>query len=55
MLLDIYRSNKFTQSFQVDVVSHARACPKLCQIVSQLHLKNKVGYKVGFLRELRDP
>ena len=43
------RSNKFIQSFPVGVVRHVWACPKLCQIVSQLHLKNELRYKVRFL------
>ena len=44
--LDIHRSSKFIWSFQVGVVRHVRVCPKLCQIVSQLHLKNEFSCKV---------
>ena len=40
MSLDIHRSNKFTQHFQVGVVRYGEAFPKLSQIVSQLYLKN---------------
>ena len=32
----------------VDVVRNAWACPKLCHIVSQLHLKNEMSFKVIF-------
>ena len=46
MLLDIHRSNKFIQSFQMSVVRHAWSCSKLWQIVSQLYLNNKLSYKV---------
>ena len=45
MWLDIHRSNIFIGSFQVVMVRHARTCPKLCQIVSQLHLENELRYK----------
>ena len=48
MWLYIHKNNKFIQSFQVGVVRHACSCPKLCQIVSQLHLKNRLSFKVGF-------
>ena len=46
---------KFFQSFQVGVVRHAQACPKLCQIMSQLHLKKESSYKVISLHVVRDP
>ena len=48
MWLDIHRRNKFTKAFQLVVVRHVRACPKLCRILSQLHLKNKLSYKLIF-------
>lgn len=44
ILLDIYRSNNFTQSFQMGLVRHPWACPELCEIMS--HLKNELSYKV---------
>ena len=43
MWWDIHSSNIFIQSWQVSVVRHARACSKLGQIVSQLHLKNELN------------
>ena len=45
---ETYRSNEFTQSFQVGVVRHDWDCSKLDQIVSQLHLKNELRYKIFF-------
>ena len=41
-------NNKFTQSFQVGVLMHVWICPKLCQTLSQLDLKNELSYEVGF-------
>ena len=55
MWLDIHKRNKFTQSFQVGVVRHAWGCPKLCQIVSQLHLKNELRCELCFWHFGRDP
>ena len=55
MLLDIHRSNKFTQSFQEGVVRHDWVCPKLGQKVSQFHLKNDVICKVVLWHVVRDP
>ena len=49
MWLDIYRSNKFTQPFEVGVVKHGWALPRSCQIVAQLYLKNELNQKVVFL------
>ena len=46
--LEIHRSKKFTQSFQVIVVRHVWACAKLCQIMSQLQIENELSYEVGF-------
>ena len=43
MWLDIHRRNKFTKAFQLVVVRHVRACPKLCKFLSQLDLKNKLS------------
>ena len=48
------RINRFKQSFQVCVVRHGWAYPKLCQIVSQLHLKNDCSFEVDFLHTVRD-
>ena len=55
MWLDIHRSNKFTQLFEVGVVRHAWACPKLCQIMSQLHLRDELSDKDSFLYLVRNP
>ena len=49
MWLDIYKSNKCMQLFEVDIVRHIWASPKLCQIVMQIHTKNELSCKVGFL------
>ena len=49
MWLDIYKSNKCTQLFEVDIVRHIWASPKLCQIVMQIYTKNELSCKVGFL------
>ena len=45
MLLDIYKIYAVISS---GVVRHAWACPKLSQLVTQLHLKNELSYQVGF-------
>ena len=51
---DIHRSNKYSWSFQVDVVKHAWTCPKLWQIVSQLYLKIGLSCEVSFLHVIRN-
>ena len=48
MQLDIHRSNKFIQIFQMGAVKHAYACPNLCQIVSQLYGRSELSCKVVF-------
>lgn len=47
--LSTHWRNSFTESLQVGVVRHDWAYSKLGQVVSQLHLKNKLNCKVGFL------
>ena len=49
MWLDIRKSNKSTQTFLVGVARYAWAYSKLCQIVSQLYLKNGLNCKFDFL------
>ena len=41
--LYIHRTNKFTYAFLMIMVWHVWAFPKLCQVLSQLHLKNELG------------
>ena len=54
-MLDIHRKSKFIQSHQFVFVRHLWSCPKLCQIVIQLHLKNKLSYEVGLLLMVTNP
>ena len=46
---------QISQSFKVGMVRQAWSFPKSYHIVSQLHLKNEVNHKVGFLHVVRDP
>lgn len=55
MWIDIYRRNKLNWSFQVDLVRHDWAYPKLGQIMSELHLKNELSYNIGSSHVLRGP
>ena len=49
MWLDIHRSHKIIQSFQVGVGEHAWTCPKLCQIISWLlYIKNELSCNACF-------
>ena len=49
--LDVHRSQKLIQLFQVGVVRHGYACPTCFKTMSQLYLKNALSYEVDFLHE----